>query len=521
VREDEFRERDADDQRYGRPPAEGERNALIGYLPQYEVAAGLLLRALTEETLECLALLNREAGRLDDFNLATPGRLDAYQIKWSATGGQMAWGEITANLVDLLTDGQALVEQHPDRQVCAHLRTNRVASSAQTKDHTTPAQAVAELLKPATAGRFSSPHEIPTKWQPRWKEVVDACDFDEAEVLRRLRFAQLEFGEYRPTELDLPGVDRDRYRRDVMELRDVLFAIAEDPEQRTRLDRGELLDRLPSRWRDRLRLASVHEFERPPAYETIAQTAIALRRAIDTHNTGYVALIGSPGSGKSTLLSQELRERDDIVARYYAYVRGRTDIGSTRAEAGAFLHDLVLTLERSGLPRGPAPVDFDVFSLGRRLGACLHELGERYREQGRRAVIMIDGLDHVERERTVEESLLRYLPLPADLPEGVLIIVGSQRVQMLHEDIRGQLTEVGRTVTMAGLDPAAMERLARRSGVTVAGIKLQEITDGHPLVLDYVLRDLGSVDPAQQGRTADCDARVRRQRRGCLSTALG
>jgi hypothetical protein len=58
-----------------RPPASGERAALAGYVPQYEVAAGLLLRSLTEESLEWLAVLDPEAGRLDDFQLAAPGRL--------------------------------------------------------------------------------------------------------------------------------------------------------------------------------------------------------------------------------------------------------------------------------------------------------------------------------------------------------------------------------------------------------------------------------------------------------------
>ncbi|MBV9413549.1 MAG: hypothetical protein JO363_01090 [Solirubrobacterales bacterium] len=62
---------------HGRPPGEGERSAQVGLVPQYEVAAGLVLRTLTEETLEWIAILDPEVGRHDDFQLATPGRIDA------------------------------------------------------------------------------------------------------------------------------------------------------------------------------------------------------------------------------------------------------------------------------------------------------------------------------------------------------------------------------------------------------------------------------------------------------------
>jgi hypothetical protein len=43
--------------------------------PQYKVAARLLLQALTEENLDWLALMDPKAARLDDFQLATAGRL--------------------------------------------------------------------------------------------------------------------------------------------------------------------------------------------------------------------------------------------------------------------------------------------------------------------------------------------------------------------------------------------------------------------------------------------------------------
>lgn len=65
------------------PPAMGERRAIGGYHPQYRVAAGLILRAFRDGTLESVRVADPEAGRVDDLQIATRGRLDAYQIKWS------------------------------------------------------------------------------------------------------------------------------------------------------------------------------------------------------------------------------------------------------------------------------------------------------------------------------------------------------------------------------------------------------------------------------------------------------
>ena len=62
------------------PPAMGERRAIGGYHPQYRVAAGLILRGLRDGTLEWIRVADPEAGRVDDFQIATANSLDAYQV---------------------------------------------------------------------------------------------------------------------------------------------------------------------------------------------------------------------------------------------------------------------------------------------------------------------------------------------------------------------------------------------------------------------------------------------------------
>src|SRR6266511_2664401 len=205
----------------GRPPASGERAALAGYVPQYEVAAGLLLRSLTEESLEWLAVLDPEAGRLDDFQLATPGYLDAFQVKWSQAGGQLAWGELRAYLVDLVVDRRRLARQHTDRRVIGHLYSDRVASSSRTvsassgRRDATIADAVMHLLQPATTGAFASLEEMPDAWGWLWRDLAGRCGLSERELLGDFALVRIELGRTLPSLAEVPGRDAVSYRRDL------------------------------------------------------------------------------------------------------------------------------------------------------------------------------------------------------------------------------------------------------------------------------------------------------------------
>ena len=62
--------------------AQGERSALVGYVPQYRICAELTYTSLVDGQLEWVRLLSDDAGQIDDFVISTPGRIDAYQIKY-------------------------------------------------------------------------------------------------------------------------------------------------------------------------------------------------------------------------------------------------------------------------------------------------------------------------------------------------------------------------------------------------------------------------------------------------------
>ncbi len=481
-----------------RPSAAGERAALGGYIPQYEVAADLALRALVEQSLDWISILDPAAGRLDDFQIATAGRLDAYQIKWSASATRFSWPVFRSLLLDLLRDRNKLASVEGQRTVVAHLTTNRGPSGGPSF-RLTGADGVrhhvlADLVVPATRGQLSL-KQIPDALLSVWTSLAADAGLSASELVEQLSLIRLEFDTKLPSRRSLSKDESRLFVRDVREVRNTLFDAAVDPRMPRRIDRAELLRRLPPTWSARLDLRSVHEISGPPIYEPVSTSVNALGNALSRHRQGYLAVVGAPGSGKSTLLSQELRGRSDVVARYYAYVRDRPDIGNVRVQAESFLHDLVLTLERDGVRRSLTPLEPDVALLSRRLEQQLAVLGERFASDGKRAVIVVDGLDHADRAPIPNaETLLRYLPLPSSIPDGVLFVLGTQVDTMLDPAIRAQLEEEDRTVRMVGLDGAAIDRLAQASGIAVPTAELLKASDGHPLLVAYLLRELSLLE---------------------------
>jgi hypothetical protein len=60
---------------------EGERRAMRGYVPQYELAARLIYESIAAGNLKWVGLADRRAGHFDDVVLGLSNRVVAYQLK--------------------------------------------------------------------------------------------------------------------------------------------------------------------------------------------------------------------------------------------------------------------------------------------------------------------------------------------------------------------------------------------------------------------------------------------------------
>lgn len=141
---------------------------------------------------------------------------------------------------------------------------------------------------------------------------------------------------------------------------------------------------------------------------------------------GIAVLWGPPGRGKSTYLSHcvsELAERNDVVCIRHHYFLRLDERVDGRFSYFAIERSLIRQLVDTGLPDIPQRSG---------LATALAAAASEARQTGRRLVVVVDGLDHVSRDQgdLAQMALLFAELLP--LPEGVRLLVGTQRVEDRH-----------------------------------------------------------------------------------------
>lgn len=488
------------------PPAQGERNATRGFTVQYRIAARLILGALAADTLEWIRIADPEAGRLDDIQIATGGRLDAYQVKWSEYESSLTFGGLTdpkdgkPSLVAQLADGwQRLSKANPGRYVAVHLYTNDSPSPNVGPPVGSPppkpahfAAFLAQCWRPAKAALLTGVWSPSPEWRPAWDALQSASGLPPDAFPDFVRHCELDFG------VRLPSGGTGRRERlnqdDIDQVRLLLADKVGDPERTVEIPRETLLAEL--KWAGRYSSRNRHAFPVDDVlYEPIAATAGGLAAALDRTDRGYLALVGPPGSGKSTLLSRTLLERPGRIIPYYAFVPDETHPGPARGESENFLHDVVLALHGIGVHFSGSIRD-DRPSLLLQFQEQLVRLGEDFVTTGHKTVIFIDGIDHIQREQRVDHALFDDLPDPAAIPEGVIVLFGTQTTDPLPHRIRHELRG-DRLVQMGSLTRDEVFAIAHRSGLPSLAARsmlerLYELSAGHPLALVYLLEQLRS-----------------------------
>lgn len=202
-----------------------------------------------------------------------------------------------------------------------------------------------------------------------------------------------------------------------------------------------------------------------------------------TASDGVAVLWGPPGRGKSTYLSHcvsELAERDDVVCIRHHYFLRLGERGDGRFSYFAIERSLIKQL-----------VDADLMDVAQNSGlaSALETAASKARRSGRRLVVVVDGLDHVGRERRDLTQMAMLFDAFLPLPEGVRLLVGTQKVEDKHLPLqllralpKDQWTELpAMSVT------AVREWLASH----VAGRHLR-VAESHGKTHDEVLAELGS-----------------------------
>ncbi len=455
-------------------PGEGERRAVGGFYAQYRVSASLILAALSSRLLRWIRLADPEAGRVDDLQIGGENRVDAYQAKWARYGGNVSFRELTTgtgedpSLIEQLADGwKRLRDAYRSRRIVVHLITNQTPSTSDSppavEGDATPGHFAAFLEQAwRPARRSSGGQAVPSVWAQAWQDLRQATGLSDAEYEDFIRDCELEFGYSAPEGQTSELPEQDTLVEELLELIQAQFETVADPQQIIELDRAGLLARLG--WTQRFEFRNRHEFPVDELlYRPIESSVRQLSRAIDALPCGYMAVLGSPGSGKSTMLTQTLRSRSERVVRYYAYVPDDRGPTTLRGESTSFLHDLTLALDEAGFGLEAVRPPDDRARLLNRLHEQLEHLGEDFRSEGKKTLIMIDGLDHIDREQHPNRSLLEDLPRPDQVPEGVCFILGSQTDAPFPSSVQHSVRQPERRVQMAPLARDTTMEIIRRA----------------------------------------------------------
>ena len=229
-----------------------------------------------------------------------------------------------------------------------------------------------------------------------------------------------------------------------------------------------------------------------------------LRQRVMDGNEPAIVVTAGPGIGKSTYLSflvGSLQESGcPVVRHHYSLGPGRDRL--ERVEAHRIAESLMADL-RTDLRSYLAGVDTKNPNPAQDLRIWLEKIGEGLSAEGKRVVVVVDGLDHVWRTKDSRDELSRLFDQLLPTPVGVVLVVGTQPVQdqqlpasLLTYAPRQNWTELPPLDKQAvrewldhhhNLMPSAWLEGNQDWQLVQLAETLHEKTGGHPLLNRYVV----------------------------------
>ncbi|MEO1193549.1 MAG: hypothetical protein AAFY02_17440 [Pseudomonadota bacterium] len=472
--------------------AAGEIAAIRGYTKQYEYSACELYRLMYDARLDFLSIADPHAGIVDDLVISCEGSVRATQIKTQtyqkpiALNTQLIGNKIINDLVDSWTSLESAYGEGNVRvrYVFGGFFSTSDKSLGNGEDENPVHSArFAEYLQTT---KFDLQELESSRWSNKLSELRILSALNHDQFVRFLNC--LEVLDCRELEKNKIVQFPNSERRRIEQIRNLLPQLVANSNIGDLWSEEDLITKLG--WSIKISQRRLHKFPIPGDFQENSTTQRAISEAIRKNTSGYISLLGPPGTGKSTLLQRALFSSPDYaVARYLAFVPDeRHALG--RAEAGEFLNDLTGALRDLGFSGSKFTTD-SLMVLRNELAKQLDEASERYRATGRKAVVIVDGLDHVPREETPSISFLKELPPAHALPDGVLFVLGSQHLDIadLNASAKQQASRQDRCVRMAPLPNSAIQAMAQAAGLPhfVDLAALYQATAGHPLTARYFI----------------------------------
>ena len=143
-------------------------------------------------------------------------------------------------------------------------------------------------------------------------------------------------------------------------------------------------------------------------------------------NSGYIALLGTPGSCKTTLLTDVTKSLDNDyrVITYYAYhPSDQKPIIAPRGCVDNFLNDITKLIDEA-FGETSLPPKNEKNALIEKLNKQIAKIHDDYINNNKKTILVIDGLDHIERPDSpqIHESFLGEVPASDSIPDVLLIV---------------------------------------------------------------------------------------------------
>jgi hypothetical protein len=514
-------------------PLSGEQSAIHGFRWQYDHIARLVYNSIVDADFDRLHLVSTDAGQIDDLVLDTRLRRDAYQYKSGVSSATISFNELLRaktspngsprdSLWRALASAWQMMDAEDNRPLYVHLTMTAVSS---TSDHLTegksgkraPDHFRAFLARALIPARDHDVESLP-EWNLPFERLMKISGLSKPEFQRFLHYVRLDFGTG-----EALTHDSGTRETDIRELSNALYRKVSESSAPVSLDREHVLALMG--WEDRKSFRSIHDFPvNQETYSPLTGAIDLLHANIDRIDSGYIAVTGAPGSGKSTLLTQTLSGHADRIVRYYAFVPGGGG-GRNRLSADWFLHDLSTMLRNAGLDtRQKQLTSTTVQGLRQTVFEQLDAASNEFNATQRRTIIVVDGLDHVTRDYSGNDGLTNELPSPAEIPPGVIFVVGSRDLSPLPSRARQNVEDCSTEVNLEHqrLSRTAILRVCQSlDSISALSEQVHELVAdrcaGHPLSLAYLLNRLneyrGDDAVAFVGSIAEYDGDVAMQYR--------
>ena len=495
-------------------PATGERAAVSGYMGQYNEFARKLYEHMQDGTLEEVRVADapEKVGKLDDICYVTTTEVHAYQIKWTINDDTFGYSDFVELLPELVEGWNRLCALYPQKLIIPHLLTNKRGTIEGTYITDNQGQPIGQFpaFREEVVETLKRGETVDAKWADvlqMFKTKIETkigCAITDEE-LSNFWEVFVFTTDYKNEELTLPDPLLYQEVDDIWVLIKWILLKVSSPERRARYTCTDIIKELG--WDKRNKTKFNHKlFIDAATYEPNAYALELLdAKLAEKGAKGYIFLEGTPGSGKSTILTAWSQSRSNAYIRYYAFdftkPSSQLDNNSERGECVTFMHDVVRQIEEKLYGSKSYIRPFRDYSLLKnRFMELLGEISKYYEETKQPTLLIVDGLDHIHREYTsCEHPLLEALPTTAELPDGVVVVLGSQyyRELGLNPFILQEYEEGSSTIKMPPLSRGEVQNLATKilgaEKVTPSLIDTLAIKSlGHPLYLRYILNQLSA-----------------------------